>query len=99
MQGDDVGLFARESPQGAIAQSDVAMRSSVKSVSADAVPAIEMIRNGIQVGLLRKRMMKCGIENGYLGDVFAEKFSSRQNALDVIGIVQWRQINTILDPF
>jgi len=58
MEGDDVGLLARESSQGAIAESDVAMRSSMESVASDAVPTIKMIRNGVEVGLLRKRMMK-----------------------------------------
>src|SRR5208337_5003251 len=72
MERDDVGLFARQSSHRAIAKSDVAMRGTMESVPPDAVPPIKMIRNGIQIGLLGKRMMKGSVEHRYLGNVFAE---------------------------
>ena len=43
-------------------------------------------------------MMEGGIEYCYLRNSIAEKFACRQNAFDVIGIVQGREINTVLDP-
>ena len=72
MERDDVGLFARQSSHCTIAESDIAMRDTMKSVSPDAVPTVKMIRDGIQVSLLGKRMMKGSVEHRHLGNVFAE---------------------------
>src|SRR5215471_1491349 len=99
MQSDDVGLLAGESAQSAIAEGDVPMGGSMKSVSPDAVPPIEMIGNGIEVGLLRKGMMERSIEYRHLGNVFAQEFAGCLNTLDVIRIMKRREIDAILDPF
>jgi len=42
-------------------------------------------------------MMEGRVEYCYLWNRLAEKFACRQNAFDVIGIVQGRKINTVLD--
>src|SRR6516165_8180945 len=44
-------------------------------------------------------MMECGIEYGHLGDTRAEELTHRPNAPNVIGIVKWRQIDTVLNSF
>ena len=99
MQRNDVGLLARQFPQGSVAKRYIAMRGPVKSIAADAVPAVEMIGNGIQISLLGDGMMERGIEYRDLRRILAEQFPRRLNALYVIGIVQRRQIDAVFDPF
>src|SRR5271157_612883 len=96
MERDDVGLFACQSSHRAIAESDVAMRGAMESVPPDAVPPVKMIRNGIQIGLLGKRMMKGSVEHRYLGNVFAEQFVRCPDSFDVVWIMKWGQINAVL---
>src|SRR5579872_6543703 len=58
MKGDDVCLLAGHIAQRTITEGNVAMRCSVKSVASNAMPAVEVIRNRIQVRLLRDGVMK-----------------------------------------
>src|SRR5271167_3483199 len=74
------------------------MGRSMEAVAADAVPPVEMVRDGVQVSLLWNRMMKRSIEYGHLRNVLAEEVSRRQNALDVVGIVKRRKINAVFNP-
>src|SRR5271165_3614675 len=97
MKGDDVGLFPCQLPQRAIAKGNVAMRGSVEAVSTDAMPSIEVIRNGVQVRLLWNRMVKRSVEYGHLGNVLAEELSRRHDALDVVRIVKGRKINAVFN--
>jgi hypothetical protein len=42
-------------------------------------------------------MVKCGVKDRYLRKFWAEYSSRRENALDVVWIVKWSQIDTIFD--
>ena len=72
MQGDDVGLLPRQSPQSAVTKRDVAVGGPMEPVAADAVTTVEVIRNGIQIRLLWNRMMERSIEDCHLGNGLAE---------------------------
>src|SRR5579864_2968831 len=96
MERDDVGLFARQSSHCTIAEGDIAMRGTMESVPPDAVPPVQVIWDGIQVGHLGKRMMKGSIEHRHLGNVFAEGFAGCLDAFDVVWIVNRGQIDAVL---
>src|ERR1700756_5718151 len=70
----------------------------MKSVTPNSMPAVKMIRNRIQICLFRNRMMERRVKYRNLRDVAAKKFLRRQNSLHVVRIMQWRQIDTTLDP-
>src|ERR1700756_1919852 len=70
----------------------------MKSVTPNSMPAVEVIRNRIQICLFRNRMMERRVKYRNLRDVAAKKFLRRQNSLHVVRIMQWRQIDTTLDP-
>jgi len=52
----------------------------------NAVPAIEMIGNGIQVGLLGNRMMKCRVEYGYLRNGLPKSSRAARMPLMLLGL-------------
>src|ERR1700739_4787783 len=98
MQRDDVGLLSRESPQSAVAERDVAVGGPMEPVAAAAGTTVEVIRNGIQIRLLRNRMMERGIEDCHLGNGLTEEFARGPNALEVVWIVKWGKVDAVFDP-
>jgi hypothetical protein len=56
-----------------------------------------MVRDRIQIGLLSKRVVECGIEDRDLRNLGPQQFPHRANAAKVCGIVQGRKIDAILD--
>src|SRR5271165_4655511 len=98
MKGDDVGLLPRQFPQRTVAKRNVTMGGSMEAIAADTVPPVEVIRDGVQVSLLRNRVVKRRIEHGHLGNVFAKKLTRRHDALDVVGIMKRSKINAVFNP-
>ena len=97
MKRDDVGLLSRQSTQRTIAESDIAVRRSVKSIAADAMAPVQVVRDGVKVSVLGNGMVERGIEHRHLRSVLAEQLARSQNALDVVGIVQRRKIDTVFN--
>ena len=70
----------------------------MKTISPNAVPPVKMIGNCIEVSLLRKRMMERSIKHRDLRQIFAEQIARGHDPLNIFRIVQWRQIDAVLDP-
>jgi hypothetical protein len=73
------------------------MGSSVEPVPADPVTAVEMIRDGVEIGLFGNGMMEGGIKDGHLGNARTKELASCQNAFDVVRIVEGSEIDAVLD--
>ncbi len=73
------------------------MRGAVKSVTPNAVPAVQVIRDSVKVGLLWKRVMERGVEHGDLRHPRSEELARRQDSPDVVGIMQRRQVDAIFN--
>jgi hypothetical protein len=71
MQGDDVRVVARATGQHPIPVPDVAIGRAVKAVAADAMPPVELVGKRIEVGALRDRLMKGGVEDRHLRNAAA----------------------------
>ncbi len=99
MKCDDVGLLSSKSAKRAVAESYVTMRSAVKSVAANAVAAIEVIWNGVEIRVIRNRMVKRCIEDCDLRSFAAERFSRRGDSFQVIRIMQRREIDSLFEAF
>src|SRR5208337_1990099 len=92
-------LVTGELVQRPIAISHVTVRGAVKAITADAVPAIEMVWDGVEVRPLGDGRMECGIEDRHLRRGPAHDFPYGANTLYVIGVVQGSQIDAVLDAF
>src|SRR6476660_5556570 len=97
MQSDHVSLLARHLLQDPVPVSHITVRSAMKTVAPNAMAAVQVIRNRVQVSLLGKRVMKCRIEYRHLRRTRTQKCSRGKNPLDVIGIVKRGQFNAALD--
>jgi len=71
----------------------------VEAVAADTVPAVQVIRQGVQIGVLRNGGVKRRVKHRNLRHADAEELARGLNALDVVGIVERRQIDAVLDAF
>src|SRR5271157_749491 len=98
MKGDDVGLLPRQPAQRAVTKGHVTMGGSMKTVAADAVPPVEVVGDGVQVSLLRNRVVKRSIEHSHLGNIFAKKLARRNDALNVLGIMKRSKLNAVFNP-
>src|SRR5581483_3756902 len=70
----------------------------MKTVPPDAVTPVQMIWHGVEVSILGYRGVKSRIEYGDLRCRLAEDLAQCLNAAEVVGIVQRRQIDAVLDP-
>ena len=73
------------------------MRSPVKAVTPDAMPAIQLIRNRVDVRHLGQCVMERGVEDGHARSRSPKNSSRCSNARDVVRIVQGREIDEILE--
>jgi hypothetical protein len=69
----------------------------MKAIAAHPVPSIERVGNGVQVGVVGKRGVKGCIEDGRLGTLRAQGVSRRNDATQVVRIVQWREVDGLFD--
>src|SRR5580765_1879350 len=69
----------------------------MKSEAPYVVASIQVIGHGIEVRVLWNGLMERGIKDRHLGHVYAEYLPCRQNALDVVRIVERSQINALLN--
>jgi len=60
VQRDDVGFLARFAGELTVAIRHVTMRSAIKTVAPDFVPAIKLVRNGVKIRSFRHRRCKHG---------------------------------------
>src|SRR5438552_7780151 len=90
VQGDDIGLLRAHSSQHLVALGDIAVRGPMKSITANVVPSVQVVRDSVQVGVLWDRMVERSVEDRDLRQIWTEYLPCRQNALDVIRVVQRR---------
>ena len=76
VQADDIGLLARQIAHRAVAIRHVAVGDAVKSVPANPVAQVEMIRNRVQIGALRRANGETPYQTRRLAE-FAVPASSR----------------------
>ena len=62
----------------------------MKSITANVVPSVQVVRDSVQVGVLWDRMVERSVEDRDLRQIWTEYLPCRQNALDVIRVVQRR---------
>ena len=98
MQSDDVDVvpfFLRQLP---VAVCHIPMGGAVKSVSANLVPPIELIRDCIQIRYFRHGCVKRRIKNNDLRNAGSEQLTSRLNAFQIGRVVKRRKVDTIFNP-
>src|SRR5208337_3193135 len=71
----------------------------MKPVTPNVVPPVQMVGHGIQISLLRQRMVKGRVKDGNLGKFRPQDLPRSPNALDVVGIVKRCKVNAVFDPF
>ena len=86
MKSDDVGLLASEPAQSAITEGDIAMRGAVESVATNAMAAIQMIGNRIEIGLLGKRMVERRVEHRNLRHILAQQIAGGEMPFTLLGL-------------
>ncbi len=69
----------------------------MKSVPANTMLSVEMIRNGVEIGLFGQRMMEGSIEDRNLRNIFSKEIASRKNAFHIVRIVKRSQVDALLD--
>src|ERR1051326_4798640 len=72
------------------------MRGSVKAVAADLVALVILIRNAVKVSPGRQRVMKRSVEDRHV-DGIGQQPPACVIALEVMRIVQWRQLIAALN--
>src|SRR5262249_20590126 len=97
MERDHVGLISGDVAQLAIAVSDIAMRSAVKAITAQPVAAIELIGQRVEKSLLGQGVMKRSIEDCRLRQRRAEDLTGRDDAFNIGGIMERRQLDTFFN--
>ena len=91
-------LFACEPVQCPVTKRHVAVRRSVKSIAPDAMTAVEMVGQRVEVSVLGNRRVKSGIEYRHLRRRLAEDLPQGPNSAQVIGIMEGREVDAVLDP-
>ena len=98
MKRDDVRLLASEPAQSAVAKRDVAVRSAVESITPDAMTAVEMIGNGVEVSFSEEATWWKEVSNtATCGTSLPNKSRARDDPLDIVGVVQGRKIDAVFD--
>jgi hypothetical protein len=97
MQGDDVGLVRLQAEKLTVTIGDISMRRPVKSVPADSMTPIELVRESVKVGVLRESLVKSSVENGRLRQPAPEKLARREDSANVCRVVKRRQIYAVFD--
>src|SRR5690606_41612753 len=77
---DQVGGLWRAPGQPPVAVCDVAVRRPVEAVAPDLVATVERVRNRVQVGVRRQRLMERRIEYRDLRNV-AERLADRKSVV------------------
>src|SRR5882672_4565499 len=75
----------------------VAVGYAVKTIPANPVAKVEVVRNGVQIGALGQRVVKSGIEYGDLRNLRTQQFAHGANSAEIRGIVQGGQVDAILN--
>src|SRR5262249_15894156 len=86
------------SPQLSISLRDKSMRGAVKSEASNMMAAIQVIGKSVEVCVLRNGLMKRGVKNRYLRDTRTEHAPGRENAFDVVRVVERGQVDAFLNP-
>src|SRR5262249_15244867 len=94
-----IGLLLGQSTYGPVTFRDKSVRCSVKPEAPNMMASVQVIRHSVEKSMLRNGMVERSIKNCYLGYVGTEYLAGRQNALDVVRVVERGQIDAILDSF
>jgi len=94
-----VRLFACEPVQCPVTKRHVAVRCSVKSIAPDAMTAVEMVGQRVEVSVLGNRRVKSGIEYCDLRRRLAEDLPQCPNSAKVVGVMERREVDAVLDSF
>src|SRR4030095_15916950 len=97
MHRHEICLVPRNVTNLTIAIGHVTVRRSVKAITTNFMSPVELIRQSIQVSVLGKSLMKCGVEYGDLRQAVTEDFARRKNAFDVGRVVKRSKIDAVLD--
>ena len=88
VERDDVDLLARLPDHLPVAVGDVAVGGPVEPVTADAVLRVQVVGDGVEVGLFGQGGVEGRVEDRDLGDLFAEDLGAGVDALEVGRVVQ-----------
>ena len=98
VQGDEVDGLARLAGKLGVALGEIGVRRAVEAVAADAVAAVELVRDRIEIGRFGHCRVKRGIEHRDHRNTFAQQSTSGPNAAQVGRVVQRREVHAVLDP-
>src|SRR6185369_6591922 len=73
------------------------MRGAVKSVTANAMTSIQLIRQSVKERMFRQCLMKCRIEDGDLRQRSAQSRARREDALDIRRVMKRRELNAVFN--
>ena len=73
------------------------MRCAVKTVAADFVAAIKLIRQRVEKRFFGQSLVKRRVENGDLRQTRAENFAGGVNASDIRRIMERRKLDAVFD--
>src|SRR5262245_44580561 len=97
MQGDQIRLVARDAFQLTITVGHVTMRRAMKAIAPDAVTAVELIGDRVQIRRLGQSLMKGSIENCDLRESGAKHLARSEYAFDIRRIVERRELHAIFN--
>src|SRR4051794_508603 len=97
MKRDDLRLLARAAGVRPIAVADVAVRRTVEAVAPHSMSPIPLVGQGVEIRAIGKGVMECRVEHGNLRNAGAKRRSCRLNALQIVGVVQRRELDRFLD--
>ena len=98
VQGDEVDAVPGLAGKLGETLGEPGVRGAVEAVAADAVAAVELVRNGIEIGRLGHRRMEGGIEHRDHRDPLAEQGAGGPDAAQVGRVVQRGEVDAVLDP-
>jgi hypothetical protein len=96
MAGNDFQFAERPLDHFGRLQRNVAVRSAVEAVAANAFLLVPVVRQPIKVGVGRQRLVEGGVEHGDVGHV-GEELHRLAHAFEVVRIVQRRKHRERLD--
>src|SRR5581483_8764440 len=97
MQRNNVYLLSRNLQKLAISIRYISVRRTMKSITANLVATVKLIRQCVQESFLRQTVMERGVENSDLWESSAEYIARGCYAFDICGIVKRSKVNAFFD--